>query len=116
MNAAELFDSLPQEIKDEMRRVAKEKFHDDRSIIEFLEFEEDLSTINNQLCNTLGMMKQILERFDENGTSTEKAMDNLRFFAKFMLLTAMPLRSLNENIDAFKNKHGNKRNGENNEG
>lgn len=113
MTPAEMFDALPQEMKEEMRRAARERFKDDSKVLEFMSFEEDLCALNDQLCNTLGMMKKILSRFDENGTSADKALGNLQFFGKMMVLVSPSLNNLCENVTKFEHRY--KKKGDQNE-
>ena len=112
MNPAEMFDQLPQEVKEQLRSMAKEAFASDGDMLRFLEFEEDLDSINNQICNTLGLMKSILSRFDEKATSNDRALQNLNFFGKFMTIVTMPLKNLGENVNTFHAKYSKKEKGE----
>ena len=107
MTPAEMFDALPQEIKEEMRRAAREKFKDNEGMLKFMEFEEDLYAINNQICNALGLMKRMLSRFDERGTSNDHALSNLKFFSKFMMITTPTMRNIGENVSKFHEKYVN---------
>lgn len=106
MDFGAIWASLPQEVKDQIREGARKKFKNEEDILKFMEFEEDLEVLNTQLCQTFSMMKAILSRFNENATSTDHALDNFRFYAKFITIMSLPLRNLGENMNAFHDKYG----------
>jgi hypothetical protein len=106
MTPSEMFDSLPQEIKDAARNAARERFKDDRKMLEFIAVEEDLDSLNNQLCNTLGLLKAMLLRFDETKTGVDYALENIKFFHKFMAISKIPLENLCNNTIEFHKRWG----------
>ena len=73
-------------------------------LVDGFDMHAELKTINNQVNGILATMRMMLDGYSPkdgiNGLS-----ENLTFFQKFWVIGVAPLKSLQENMEAFKKKY-----------
>lgn len=99
-----MYDGMPDALKGILMDFALKSMRDryektgDPELKRALEIEKEMRDLNDQIINTLGVMKNLLKGFDENDHNPVKAKDNLVFYQRFMSLMGPSLMNLHSNM------------------
>lgn len=105
-------DSMPESARDAVIKMGCNKILDETGeqdkVIAFMkayEQHKDIKNLNLQIVNIIGSMKAMLSGFDEDDNGTANAMNNIKFFCRFMQMFSLPMQNLAGNMDEFKKKY-----------